>query len=59
MSSPVEPKEYIRCDCCNKVVMAEYRDGKLIILRQHHGNRHTVALMLDKSGKVKENQRVK
>ena len=33
-------KQPILCDCCGKEIMAEVKDGKLIIIQHRHGKNH-------------------
>lgn len=37
----------VYCDCCGTVKIAEYRDGKLVIVDRQHGRKHVGVLVLD------------
>ena len=45
-------RHYIYCDCCpRRHVVAEVRDGQLIIQARHHGEMHATLLALDSIGR--------
>lgn len=42
----------VMCDCCGREILAEIRDGKVIIFTERHGRRHFTVIELAQVGKV-------